>query len=148
MVIVILGILAAFALPRFADLGADARKSTIQGAAGSIKSAAAIAHSKWLAEGTKPSSVKLENLDIAMVNGYPQALASRTTGILAAAQVYAAATTDSNRDFDLVGTGGANAGDSITVKSKDLPTGGKCEITYTAPADGSAPVVTVDVSKC
>lgn len=32
MVIVVLGILAAFALPRFANLGADARQASIQGA--------------------------------------------------------------------------------------------------------------------
>jgi MSHA pilin protein MshA len=36
MVIVILGILAAFALPRFADLGGDARASVFQGAVGFI----------------------------------------------------------------------------------------------------------------
>lgn len=34
MVIVILGILAAFALPRFADLSGDARLSAMQGARG------------------------------------------------------------------------------------------------------------------
>ena len=45
MVIVILGILAAFALPRFADLSGDARLSAMQGALGSVKSASAIAHS-------------------------------------------------------------------------------------------------------
>ena len=40
MVIVILGILSAFALPRFADLGGEARAASIQAAAGSIRSAA------------------------------------------------------------------------------------------------------------
>ena len=45
MVIVILGILAAFALPRFADLGGDAREASIKGAQGAVKSASAIAHS-------------------------------------------------------------------------------------------------------
>ena len=61
MVIVILGILAAFALPRFADLGGDARESTIQGAAGAIKSASAIVHSKALAEGENgDATVELE----------------------------------------------------------------------------------------
>jgi len=57
MVIVILGILAAFALPRFADLGGDARLSTLDGARGSVKSAAAIAHSRWLADGSPAGSV-------------------------------------------------------------------------------------------
>ena len=56
MVIVILGILAAFALPRFVDLGADARAATLQGAYGSAKSAAALTHSSWLAQGNASST--------------------------------------------------------------------------------------------
>ena len=43
MVIVILGILAAVALPKFADFGSDARAASINGALGSAKSASAIA---------------------------------------------------------------------------------------------------------
>ena len=38
MVIVILGILAATALPRFVNLGADARDAALQGVAGAISS--------------------------------------------------------------------------------------------------------------
>ena len=38
MVIVILGILAAVAIPRFANLSDNARKSTFQGAVGAVKS--------------------------------------------------------------------------------------------------------------
>lgn len=52
MVIVILGILAAVALPRFADLGADARVAKMQGARGAIQSASAIFHAQWLAAGS------------------------------------------------------------------------------------------------
>ena len=39
MVIVILGILAAFALPRFANLGSDAREASLNGALGAVRSA-------------------------------------------------------------------------------------------------------------
>jgi MSHA pilin protein MshA len=42
MVIVILGILSAFAIPQFVNLGADARASTVQAAYGSIKSLAGL----------------------------------------------------------------------------------------------------------
>lgn len=41
MVIVILGILAAVAVPKFADLSVDARKAAVQGIAGGISSASA-----------------------------------------------------------------------------------------------------------
>ncbi len=85
MVIVILGILAAFALPRFADLGGEARAASIQGAAGSVKSASAIAHSAWLATGNA-SPVDLDGVDITMnAAGYPEAVLGG--GITAAAQI-------------------------------------------------------------
>lgn len=44
MVIVILGILSAFALPRFADLGAEARKASLNGLKGAVESQSQIAH--------------------------------------------------------------------------------------------------------
>lgn len=72
MVIVILGILAAFALPRFADLGGDAEIATVEGARGSVKSAMGIVRSKALATDATGAtgSVSLEGTPIALVNGY------------------------------------------------------------------------------
>jgi MSHA pilin protein MshA len=71
MVIVILGVLSAFALPRFADLGGEAREASIKGAAGAIKAAANISHAQWLADGSTAATVSLEGTSIAMSNGYP-----------------------------------------------------------------------------
>jgi MSHA pilin protein MshA len=42
MVIVILGVLAAVAIPKFVDLGADAKKAALAGVAGGINSASAV----------------------------------------------------------------------------------------------------------
>ncbi len=72
-VIVILGILSAFALPRFAGLESDARSAAIDGLGGSVRSGAALAHSLWLAAGTKPSSVTMEGVSVTMdtTTGYP-----------------------------------------------------------------------------
>ena len=50
-VIVILGILAATAMPRFVNLTADARKAAIQGAAGGLRSAVALAQARYQATG-------------------------------------------------------------------------------------------------
>ena len=47
-VIIILGILAATALPRFVGIQDDARISAEQGVAGAVRGAIAISHSKWL----------------------------------------------------------------------------------------------------
>ena len=72
IVIVILGILAAAALPRFTDLSTEARTSAINGLAGSIRSAASIAHATQLAKGLNSSdTVSLEGVAIGMSNGYP-----------------------------------------------------------------------------
>ncbi len=72
LVITILGILAAFAIPRFAGIETQARISVMQGVAGSLESAAALAHAKQLAQGASAGgSVTMENITIGMVNGYP-----------------------------------------------------------------------------
>ncbi|MCC4272515.1 type II secretion system GspH family protein [Marinobacter nauticus] len=82
MVIVILGILAAFALPRFADLSGEAEVASIEGARGSVKSAIGIVRSAALAQGkgsvTTPATpagdgsdvVTLEGTAINLVNGH------------------------------------------------------------------------------
>jgi MSHA pilin protein MshB len=51
MVIVILGVLAATALPRFANLSADAQKSVVAATGGSLKTGINMIHLKWLAAG-------------------------------------------------------------------------------------------------
>jgi len=121
MVIVILGILAAFALPRFADLGGDAEEASIQGARGAVKSASAIAHSAWLADGNSLTTITLEGEPITMVNGYPTADTeaatggtSGTMGIAEAAQI----TDDFTLTFDGTGTlTVANDGCSFTYQN-------------------------------
>ncbi|MBZ0090698.1 MAG: prepilin-type N-terminal cleavage/methylation domain-containing protein [Sulfuricellaceae bacterium] len=59
MVIVILGILSAVALPRFVNLGVDARASSVQGMAGGINAGIAIAHARWLASGAPAGGVQV-----------------------------------------------------------------------------------------
>ena len=112
MVIVILGILAAFALPRFADLGGEARAAAIQGAFGAVKSASSITHADSLVN-NNATTVDLEGTTINMVNGYPQARGVGLGGILEAAQIVAA-------DFDIAGTPGNAAGAIVTVTAKGV----------------------------
>mgnify|MGYP001816418151 CR=1 FL=1 len=59
VVIAILGILAAFAIPRFASLEKEARAATTQGVAGSVRSAAAMAHGLYLATNASPVNLSL-----------------------------------------------------------------------------------------
>ncbi len=72
VVISILGILSAIALPRFAALQTDARMAKMNGALGSIKAAAVMSHSIQLTQSLAPSaSVAMEGAVIPMANGYP-----------------------------------------------------------------------------
>ena len=63
MVIVILGVLASFALPKFADLSDKAKDSVMEGVSGSVRSASALVHAQWLAEGgsTSVTTVTMED---------------------------------------------------------------------------------------
>ena len=70
MVIVILGILAATALPKFADLSTDAESAAVSGARGAVASAMAIAHAAWLIDNT---ITDIEGTTVAFNNGYPTA---------------------------------------------------------------------------
>jgi len=54
MVIVILGILAATALPRFVDLTTQARQAASKGALGAVRSAVAIEYANRAANSTTP----------------------------------------------------------------------------------------------
>jgi MSHA pilin protein MshA len=74
MVIVILGILAATALPRFSDLNAEARIAKVNAMRAAMQSAAIMAHGMQLAQGVASNtSVSVDNgaTAITMVNGYP-----------------------------------------------------------------------------
>ena len=96
VVIVILGILAAVALPRFTNLSGDARAASMSAVRGAIASTAATAHGAWLLNPATPPS--FEGLDVAMVNGYPQAnQAFRTAAGFAAG----------NTDYTVIGGLGA-----------------------------------------
>lgn len=72
LVIVILGILAATALPRFSDLSSQARVASLNGLAGGLRSAAAIAKATQLAQGASSNtSVSIEGATVTMSGGYP-----------------------------------------------------------------------------
>ncbi|MCC7703920.1 type II secretion system protein [Janthinobacterium sp. GW460P] len=126
VVIVILGILAATAIPRFINLSADARLAKINGARASVQAGAALAHAQWLVNGaiaTAPSVV-MEGATITLANGYPTADAA---GILAAAGIAAP-------DFSVTGTG------PLTIAADAAHA--SCSFTYAAAAAANAaPVV-------
>ena len=125
--ITILGILAAYAYPRFASLQIEARASTVEGLAGSLRSAAALAHSLSMVRGN-PATVTMEGNNITMVNGYPDL-----------------ATIDDTLN-DLTGFTYA-PGTGLFTKD-DATTPANCSVDYNEAAPGGSPTIVVDVFGC
>ncbi len=61
VVIILLGILAAFALPRFSNLSGEALAATNDGTGAAFKSAVSLAHTVWVARGYNGP---VDNLDL------------------------------------------------------------------------------------
>jgi len=126
-VITILGILAAFAFPRFAALGKEARIATVNGLAGSLRSASALAHSLWLVQ-SSPATVDMEGNTITMVNGYPNL---------------------ATIDDTLMDTSGFTFDPVTGIFTKDGATSpANCSVDYNEAAAGSSPVIVVDDINC
>lgn len=128
VVIALLAILAAFAIPRFVGLEREARIAATLGISGSIRSAATLAHSVWLAQGVNP--IVVEGNPISLTEGYPDA--SDIAATLA----------------DMTGfTVTVNGTSDQAVFAKN-GAAGSCEVVYNDAAVNSAPLISVDVSGC
>jgi len=137
VVITILGILAAFALPKFITLDSTARTATINGLAGSVRSAASLARGLSMAT-QNASVVSMEGASVTLVNNYPD---SSATGISAAVN-----TTTSGTDFNIT-PGGASG--TTTWTKVGAVSAGNCEVTYTPPSvAGNTPAIVVTTSGC
>lgn len=121
VVIVILGILSATALPKFLDLGKDARTSVVQAVEGSMRSANSMIYAKAAtagALGAGPTNVTIAGATVSTVYGF----AATTTDLVKA------------MDIDTTKIDATTAG-VVTYKGY---TAANCGITYTA-ADATVP---------
>lgn len=134
VVIVILGILAATALPKFASLGGDARLASLQAAKGSLNATAAMAHGKWLVNPAGVgTSLAMEDVTVTLLaNGYPSAIGTTAQ---------AAGLTNDDYQVYLAGTSGTNQptvpANSIAIVPRSLvgtANAANCYITYTVTA--------------
>lgn len=134
VVIVILGILAATALPKFANMSGDARVASLQGARGAISSASAMVHGKWLINNT--NSVPMEGGAVAVSDfGYPTVDSIGDAAGLTTADYARVATGTTSIAFSPVGV----AADKRTT----------CNVTYTPPTtQGAVPGVTITSGGC
>ncbi|MDP2572992.1 type II secretion system protein [Vibrio penaeicida] len=151
VVIVILGILAVTAAPKFLNLQGDARGSSLQGLKGAMNGASGIVYGKSAIEGEEGVSKGAATTPVASgINthfGYPSAEAN---GIQLAVEGLPA-------DWDTAVSGAGTAGSSYYVTFNATPTlttaatieATNCYVSYTEAADAdNAPTISVVATGC
>ena len=133
VVIVILGILAAFAVPRFASLRAEAQMSAVNGVAAGLRSGVAIVRSRYIVEGTLTTPVTMQDLTTVAVStgatgGTPTGAAA---GIGNALQDMVSVTSGFTIDYTVPTV--------VTFRPNALAAVGTCQAAY----NGTTGVVTV-----
>ncbi len=132
VVIVILGILAAVALPRFTNLSGDARVASLNAVRGALASTAATAHGAWLVNRVNPV---FEGTTVNMdANGYAIADANLIAAAGLAASDYETIVAGATAVGVVAGKSPAvpaNAVAVIPAGIKQTATAVKCFVTYT-----------------
>lgn len=133
VVIVILGILAATALPKFVSFGGDARMASLNAAKGALSSAASMAKGKYLISGGTNTTVEGSVVTFVTGNGYPQADIP-----------FANAAGLTTADYTFFTTAGAASGNTPTVPANGITivpnsvvgtaTALTCNLAYVQPA--------------
>jgi len=164
VVIIILGILAATALPRFVSIQRDARIAKLNGARGAVNGAAALVHAAFLTRGgvadtitcpagggfaTNTTNICTENGLVLITLGYPTSANVGTAGIVAAAGL-TSVFNPTLAQLNAEGYSTTFAGTTVTFQVTGGPTPATCSFTYTAPtAAGAAPAIgAVNVAGC
>ncbi|GAB1231827.1 hypothetical protein UT4_02930 [Ferrigenium sp. UT4] len=133
VVIVILGILAATALPRFSDISNEARIASANSMFGNVSSAATLTHATALVrnQNLAAGSVTLEGKTVTLVNGYPATAAGGIDNALASFTGYT---------YDAA-TG--------VFAQTNAPTPATCGVTYAEPAAlNGSPTITLNTAGC
>lgn len=137
IVIVILGILAATAAPKFIDLTGDAKASVIKGVKGALNSAADLAHAKALVAGkisaeAAGQAISVGSSNILLNYGWPtkESIASLI---------------DIDSDIET-----STSTNSITFTHANATDGTECLVTYTNTVTNSEtrPTIGIDTDKC
>lgn len=126
MVIVILGILAATALPKFVNLGSDARSAAMKAVDGSMRSANAIIYAKAAVAN------KLGAADTATVNG----------ASIATVYGFAKDVTELAKAMDLTAADFDTTTVAMVISHKGAVDATTCKVTYVAATSTTAPTYT------
>jgi MSHA pilin protein MshA len=161
VVIVILGVLSAVALPKFADLGSDARKASIQALAGSVNTGIQMVRSLTALRGAgSPAGivnltfVDMEGTRVRVWSGYPDRWCDGVGAVLQDAPVptttcYLNATPVEGNGYTFYGYGNGTKipnGDA-GWRIEAAPDPKNCSVQYTYNGTG-VPIVKVNNSGC
>jgi len=147
IVITIIAILAAIALPRYIAMQRDARVAKMQAVYGSVRTAAALARARCeldlvaVPAGTCTAAAGTANMDgiaVNMVNRYPAATLVAGIGVAAGIDPV----TPANDGLVIV------AGNPILIRAVGATTAATCQISYTQAAAGAAPAITLNTAGC
>ncbi|OJF70112.1 MSHA biogenesis protein MshA [Alteromonas sp. V450] len=146
IVIVLLGILAVTAAPKFLNLQDDARDATLEGIRGSLETSTSVVNGKALinsVSGTSdtPATLNVGTGNVTVVNGYPEATAANMQALL---------DIDAD-DFGIAAITGAvliyakgYSNYSVAANAPDA-SGAKCTVEFTTSAgEGQRPEIVVN----
>jgi MSHA pilin protein MshA len=154
IVIVILGILAVTAAPRFIDIQSDARRETLQGVKAAIQGASQLVYAKAAIKGVQKlgdSTVTLSSGDVGTQYGYPNADFVTSNALLQ--RFVDVDLKDTGIDAQLVLETGTASDNTFTIRfdsitSTTSPDTG-CYLTYvSATGAGTTPTITVQDNNC
>ena len=144
VVILILGILASVAVPKFVNMGQDARMAKISAVYGAMKAASQVTYGAALVRGSANSatgSVTTQSGTVTTIYGYPDT--NSTTGIMPAAGFDGNTTAASNQDQLTISV----ASGVLTVYPTNAATPASCQVQYTPAASAAAaPTITLPAS--
>ena len=134
VVVSLLGMAAAFAVPRFTSLANRTRASEVQALSGRLRDAVQSAHSQFVASGSTLAAAKFRGKAVVLKNGYPEA---SNAGIANAVLDWGGFTTRSAPSF-------------VVFFKTGAPFDAQCSVTYQeAPEPSTAAVITdINISGC
>jgi MSHA pilin protein MshA len=135
IVIIILGILAAFAIPKYMELDKKARKATVLGLVGSLRSAKTLVHTIG-----KTAKSTGETMDAGWVN-------IGTENIAVTSALYPSANAEGIGSSleDASGFTLTNSGTVATYAADGATTAAACQATYT---EGNPPTIAYNIDDC
>lgn len=146
--IVILGILAVTAAPKYIDLSGDAVTATLKSLTGSLKSANSMVHQKAIIKGQDklaPGTIDINGVAVSTTGGYITPSASNISNSLDGSfEEMVSANSDFTADWGIYLLPGGSPTGSTTVyiypNGKNVLTAGGCNLLYNIDLSQSEPV--------